>query len=280
MIVFLNGKFVPESKAVVSVFDRGFLYGDGLFEGMVISGGQPFRWAQHLERLERGLKFLQMALPIPADKLHEAALVLIRRNKMPDAMLRLSVSRGITARGYSPKGAVKPAVVMTLHPLPDFDGRKVPRWRVVLSSFRLPANDPLTSFKTANKLTQVLARAQADAAGANEALLLNTKGFLAEGTTSNIFWIKRGAVFTPPLAAGALAGVTRGAVFDICRARRLPVKEVNARPAALRAAEGVFLSLSSAGIVEIESLDGAPLGSSPVTAEIWRGYRALLDSSF
>src|SRR5665213_711952 len=145
-----------------------------------------------------------------------AAWRLIARNQMPEAMLRLSVSRGLTARGYSPKNATRPSVVMTMHPLPNLDWTKLPRWRVVTASFRLPANDPLTSFKTANKLIQILARAEADDAGAHEALLLNTKGFLAEGTTSNLFWIRDGAVCTPPLAAGALPGVTRGAVFDLC----------------------------------------------------------------
>jgi len=276
MIVFLNGRFVPESRAVVSVFDRGFLYGDGLFEGMMIHQGRPFRWTQHMARLEQGLKYLQMSWPMGPDKLLEAALSLVRRNRMPEAILRLSISRGATARGYSPKNAANPAVVMTLHPLPALGGASAPRWRVILSTLRLPANDPITSCKTANKLTQVLARAQADAAGAQEALLLNTRGFLAEGTTSNLFWIKGGVLFTPPLAAGALPGVTRGAVFDLCRERRIPVKQINARPAALRAADGAFLSLTSAGIVEIEAVDGRRLRASSLTAEIWRGYRDLL----
>jgi aminodeoxychorismate lyase len=276
MTVFLNGKFVPEEKAMVSVLDRGFLYGDGLFEGIVIVGGCPFRWDQHMARLEHGLKFLKMPLPIPTAELRKAAFQLIQRNKMTEAVLRLSISRGITERGYSPKNAVHPAVVMTLHPLPQLDWSKLPRWRVITASFRLPAGDPLSSFKTANKLTQVLARAEADTAGAHEAILLNTRGFLAEGTTSNLFWMQCDTLCTPPLTAGALPGVTRDAVFDLCRQRRIPVKQINARPAVLRSSQGAFLSMSSAGIVEIESLDGSALPRSPIVKELWRDYRKLL----
>ena len=276
MMVFLNGRFVPEEKAVVSVFDRGFLYGDGLFEGIVIVGGRPFRWDQHMARLEHGLKFLKIPLPIPFAELRKFALQLIKRNQMREAILRLSVSRGITERGYSPKNAVHPAVVMTLHPLPKLDWSKMPRWRVITASFRLPAGDPLSSFKTANKLTQVLARAEADAAGAHEAILLNPRGFLAEGTTSNLFWVQRDTLCTPPLATGALPGVTRAAVFDLCRQRGIPVKQSNARTSALRSSDGAFLSMSSAGIVEIASLDGVKLPRSPLVKELWRDYRKLL----
>jgi branched-subunit amino acid aminotransferase/4-amino-4-deoxychorismate lyase len=140
----------------------------------------------------------------------------------------------------------------------------------------LPASDPFSSFKTANKLNQVVARGEADAAGAQEAILLNTRGFLAEGTTSNLFWVENGSLRTPPLAGGALPGVTRGAVFDLCRRKKIRVKEINARPAALRSAQGAFLSMSSWGIVEIESLDGKRLRQSSLVEELCRDYRQLL----
>ena len=273
MIVFFNGQFLPESRALVSVFDRGFLYGDALFETVPMHRGRPFLWEQRLARLAQGLKFLQISLPIAPAALRAAAIRLTQRNNLPDAILRLTVSRGVAARGYSPKNAASPAVVMTLHPLPNPHARKLPRWRVITSSFRVPLGDPLTAFKTANKLPQVLARAEADAARADEALLLNAKGFLAEAAASNLFWIQRGAICTPPLTAGALPGVTRALIFDLCRALNLRAKEVNARPAVLPAAAGAFLTLSSLGIVEIESLDGTALRSSPLVKEIWRAYR-------
>jgi aminodeoxychorismate lyase len=277
MIVFLNGKFVPENRAAVSVFDRGFLYGDGLFEGALVTRGRPFRWREHMERLQAGMAFLKLTIPFFPDELLSHALKLVQRNRMPECMLRLSISRGIAARGYSPKNATRPAVVMTLHPAPVV--KKMPRWRVITASFRLPANDPLTSFKTANKLTQVLARAQADAAEAQEAILLNTGGRLAEGTTSNVFWIKDGVIFTPALPDGALPGVTRAAVLELCVKMNIKYKEKKARPSELRQADGAFLTMTSWGIVEMESLDGRKLKRSPLARKLWAGYRLLLRTS-
>src|SRR5262245_29607284 len=121
MLVFLNGKFVPEKKAVVSVFDRSFLYGDGLFEAIPIFNGKPFRWAQHIERFQRGIETLKIRLPHSHNELEKFAAQLVRKNRMPDALMRLTLSRGVGLRGYSPKGAKQPTMVMTLHPLPEFD---------------------------------------------------------------------------------------------------------------------------------------------------------------
>jgi branched-subunit amino acid aminotransferase/4-amino-4-deoxychorismate lyase len=118
VIVFLDGQFVPEKEARVSIFDRGFLYGDGLFETLRIYGGKPFRWEDHLERLSRGAEFLKIAVSFSSDALREKCHELIERNKMPDSVLRLTLTRGIGERGYSPKGADKPTLAMTLHPAP------------------------------------------------------------------------------------------------------------------------------------------------------------------
>jgi aminodeoxychorismate lyase len=277
MIVFLNGQFVPEDRALVSVFDRGFLYGDALFEGILITRGRPFRWREHMERLQRGVDFLKLTLPFSHDELLARALELAQRNRLPECILRLNLTRGITARGYSPRNASRPAVVMTLHPAPVI--KKMPRWRVITSSFRLPANDPLASFKTANKLTQVLARAEADAASAQEAILLNTNGRLAEGTTSNLFWIKDEVVFTPALPDGALPGVTRAVALDLCVKLSIKCKEKKAAPGELREADGAFLTMTSMGVVEMESLDGRKLKRSPLVRKLWAGYRNLLQTS-
>lgn len=276
MIVFLNGKFVPEEKAVVSVFDRGFLFGDGLFEAMLVRRGEIFRWDQHLERLRRGVEFLKLTIPYSPDELLQFSLQLIKKNRMPECLLRLNISRGITARGYSPKNAVHPAVVLSLHPLPAFDGKSVPRWRVITSTFCLPADDPLTHFKTANKLPEVLARAEADAAGAHDAILLNPRGFIAEGTSCNVFWVRENIVCTPPLASGALPGVTRAVLNELCVKMDIPWRVKNARPAELRRAQGVFLTNTSMGVIEVESWDGHKLNRSPLVRKLWSGYRSLL----
>jgi branched-chain amino acid aminotransferase len=274
--VFLNGQFVPEEQAVVSVFDRSFLYGDGLFEAVRICNGKPFRWTQHMERFLHGARHLRISPPLPTDEIQKFATQLIQKNKMPEALLRLTLSRGVGSRGYSPKSADSPTLVMTLHDAPGVGLKNPPRWKLVSASNRLPTNEPLALFKTANKLPQILARAEADAAGGDEALLLNTDGRIVEGTTSNLFWMKRGIVCTPPLAAGILPGVTRVVVLEICRALAIPTKEIAPRPEELFSAQGVFMSMSSWGIVEAVELDGRNLRRAAPVKKIQRSYEKLL----
>ena len=277
MQIFLNGQFVPEDRAVVSVFDRGFLYGDGLFETLRVVNGTPFRWAQHIERLQHGTDFLKIKLPFASAALRDIAGELIAKNALPDSLLRLTLSRGVGPRGYSPKGAESPTLVMALHPVPGTPASGPACWKLVTSSLRLPVGDPLARFKTANKLAQVLARAEADAAGADEVLLLDTDGHVAEAASGNIFWIKHGVLCTPPLTAGVLPGVTRAVVFEICRKLGLPVRETNILPAQLRAADGVFVSLSTLGVVEAVSLDGQSLNASPLVEKLRAAYETLLN---
>jgi branched-chain amino acid aminotransferase len=272
MLVYLNGRFVPEAEATVSIFDRSFLYGDGLFEVMRVFRGKPFRWADHMERLRRGAAFVKIQPPFLESELHKAALQLVEQNTLPEALLRITLSRGVGHRGYSPKGADNPTLTMTLHPAPGADGQPPPAGRVITASFRLPANEALAQFKTCNKLPQVMARAEADAAVADEALLLNTNGEIVEGSSSNLFWIAEGKVCTPPLTSGILAGVTRIVVLELCEKLGLPSGEKSITPAALRRAEGVFLSLSSWGIWEVASIDGEVLPRSPVTRRLQEAY--------
>jgi len=196
-IAFVNGRFVPEEQAVVSIFDRSFLYGDGLFASIRICNGRPFRWRRHMLRVHRGATVLRMSLPLPDGKLRELALELVRLNKTPNAILRLTISRGVGARGYSPKSATTPMVAMSVHPLPT--GRNdSPVWRLSTSSMILRSSDPLAPFKSCNRLVQVLARAEADAAGCDEALLLNDAGHAVETASGNLFWITDDAVCTSP----------------------------------------------------------------------------------
>ncbi len=276
MIVFLNGKFVPKEQATVSVFDRAFLYGDGLFETMRVINGKPFRWWEHMERLRKGGDFLGIKIPFGCKSLEKFAAELIAQNKMPDALMRLTVSRGVGPRGYSPKGADKPTLVMTLHPAPVIPKSSSARWKLVTASLRLPAGDALAQFKTANKLAQVLARAEADASGADEAVLLNTDGHVVEGASSNLFWIEGKTVCTPPLTDGILAGVTRAVTMEICNSLSLPLAERAVTPEQLRRADGIFLTLSSIGVAEAIALDGATLATSPIAANIHRAYEKLL----
>lgn len=278
MIVFLNGQFVPEDQATVSVLDRSFLYGDGLFETLLVRRGQPFRWLQHLERLERGAAFLGIRLPFASGALLGFAQELIHRNALPDALLRLTLSRGVGPRGYSPKGADRPTLVMTLHPAPVWNPTASPRWKLATASFRLPAHEALAQFKTCNKLAQVLARAEVEARGADEALLLSTDGHVVEAASSNLFWVEGRTACTPPLASGILPGVTRVVVLELCQSAGVPTREATLLPEDLARTDGVFVSLSSWGIVAASELDGRALPECPLVGDLCRGYARLLET--
>ena len=277
MIVFLNGRFVPEAQARVSVLDRGFLYGDGLFETLLVHHGQPFRWVPHMERLRRGADFLGIRLPFCPDTLLGFARELARRNERRDALLRVTLSRGVGTRGYSPRGADQPTLVMTLPPAPAWNSPELVTWKLATASFRLPAHEPLAQFKTCNKLAQVLARAEAEARGADEALLLNTEGTVVEAASSNLFWIEGTTVCTPSAESGILPGVTRGVVMELCRALGIATREALPGPAELLRADSVFLSSSGWGLIAASELDGQVLTQSPLVRQLQHAYARLVE---
>ena len=276
MVLFLNGRFVAEAEGVVSVSDRGFMYGDGLFETMRVFNGRPFRMAQHLERMVRGADFLKIKLPHSAREIQQFAEQLIEKNSMPDCVLRVTLTRGPGERGYTPKGADKPSLVMTLHPAPPVDPANPPQWSLVTSSFRIPACDPLASFKTTNKLVSIMARAEAEEKGADEALLTNTNGEVAEAAGGNLFWVYHDKICTTPTGRGVLPGLTRAVVLEICQVLALPTTKRVIKPEALRNSEGIFLTQSTLGVVAVTSLDGETVPQSPLVDRIYQTYCEML----
>jgi aminodeoxychorismate lyase len=277
VLVFLNGQFLPEAQAVVPVHDRGFLLGDGLFETMRVAGGKPFRFAQHLERLARGADYLKIKLPFTPKELEKIAAQLIEENKMPDAILRLTLTRGPGGRGYAPDGKSKPTILMTLHSAPPLENRT--EWNLITSSFRIPAADPLSSFKTTSKILHVMARTEAVERGADEALLLNTNGEAAETAGGNLFWIRGKTICTGPAAGGGLPGVTRAVVLEICEALGLETSQRTIKPEALRKSAGLFVTQSALGIVPVAAFDGTTVTPSPLVDQIARAYREMLVQS-
>jgi branched-chain amino acid aminotransferase len=174
MIVFLDGQYLPAEEAMVSIFDRSFLYGDGLFETVPVYQGCPFLLEAHWARLARGAQYLRIGLPFSQAATLQALDILGARNGSTDGVARLTLSRGTGARGYSPQGADRPVFVISWHPPPEGVGRELFSWRVICSTQVVSIGQQLTRFKTANKLSAVLARAEADAAGAQDALILNS----------------------------------------------------------------------------------------------------------
>jgi aminodeoxychorismate lyase len=276
MLVFLNGQFVPEAQAVVPVNDRGFMYGDGLFETMRVCGGRPFRMAQHLERMTRGAYFLKIQCPFSPKELQDFASQLIEQNRMPEAILRVALTRGPGERGYTPQIDSQPTVVMTLHPAPPLDVENPVQWRLITSSYRIPAGDPLSSFKTANQLIHIMARMEAVEKDADEALLINTNGEVAETASGNLFWVYQDNICTVPTGRGVLPGITRAVVLEICRTLGLPTNRHVIKPGALRNSEGIFITQSALGIVPVATLDGEAVAPSPLLDPVLRAYHEML----
>lgn len=278
MIVFVNGQFISEQDAVVSVFDRGFLYGDGIFETILVASGVPFRFSQHIERLQYGAQFLQIPWTESLATMEVRVKELLRQNQLSDSVLRIQLTRGIGTRGYSPRTATSPSMVISLHPPPTDTVDDPPDWRIVTSSLKVLADDPLSPIKSTNKIRHILAKAEAEKHGADEALLLNSRCEVAEVTSGNIFWIHRDTVFTPPLSSGALPGITRTIVLGICGVLGLSCRERAAKLDLLRQADGVFITMSTLGLVNVVQIDGERVPRSPIAERLRRAYISRLQT--
>lgn len=270
--VLLDGRLAPETGAQVSIFDRGFLYGDGLFETLRICRGRLPLVRRHLERLESGLRLLRIDLPGGGSALADQATRLVKVNSVQDGLLRLQVTRGAGPRGYSPRGATRPTVLLTTHSLPAPAGSCPPPVRLITSSHRIWSRSPLNRVKSTAKLLHVLARAEADEAGADDALLLNEDDAVVEASSANLFWIEEGRVLTPPLESGALPGVTRALVLEAAQKTGSVAAEVSCQMPALTRAEAVFLTNSAHGVVEVGFLDGHPCRSSAVVGHLRQAW--------
>lgn len=272
--MYVNGEILPEREAKISVFDRGFLYGDGLFELIRFYNGRPFLWQEHLARFAAGCQILRMEPPLPAAHLRSAADRLLRANNMAEAFLRIHLSRGVGERGYSPRSATQPSLVMTVHPAPPRHQYENPRLlRVITASLALRNEDPLATAKHSNKLLQILARAEADEKGADEALLLNDRSEVLEASSANTFCLDGKNLLTPPVEAGVLPGITRRFVLELAVGLGMSVRETRVRPSDLLNLDGVFLTSTGLEIGEVIQLDGKPLKRSSSVEWLRKAYR-------
>ncbi|MGB0582096.1 MAG: aminotransferase class IV [Limisphaerales bacterium] len=272
MRIVFNGQLCEEEEARVSVFDRSFCYGDGLFETFRIHNGRAFRLTDHLDRLRVSADALGFVIPFTADNIEDHIDALVSECEMPEAMARINLSRGIGRRGYSPRGVNTPSYVMALHSAPDINAGRPIAWRMKTSSYRLNPSDPLLSHKTASRLTNVLAKAEAEENGYDDAFFINLEGNVAEATCANVFWFEGNVVCTPPLSSGGLPGITRQAIFEICRDRGLNTEEKDLPLERLHVIDGAFLTLSSLGVIEISRVDQTILPIHETTRALHRAW--------
>jgi len=262
MKVYLNGDFVNQADAKVSVFDHGFLYGDGIFEGIRLYSGNVFKLDEHLERLEFSARAIMMDLPWTRAAIVDAVCETCRVNGLTNGYIRLIVTRGVGSLGLSPKSCAQPQLIIIadqiqLYPKEFYtEGLKV----ITVATRRLsPAALP-PMIKSLNYLNNILAKIEAGNLGYVEAFMLNEQGYVAECTGDNVFIVQHGKVFTPPVNAGSLTGITRGAVMDIVKELGLELVETDLTRYDLWVARECFLTGTAAEVVPVVEIDGRRVG--------------------
>jgi len=279
MIFSLNGELVTEREARISPLDRGFIYGDGIYETVLIRHGQPYRLPSHLERLRSSAAIVRIDLPLDEAALGAEIRRVTEANGLEDAALRINVSRGVGDWRLSTNGATRPTVLLSLFPVPGYPPDTYGRgWDVVISREFVTMDPVLPALaKTTNRLSLILAKREAEERRAKEAILLNLQGFLTEATSSHLFFVREGLACTPSLDSGILEGVTRAAVIEHLRADGHEPREALYRPEALLEAEEAFLTFTTAGVVPIHAVDGSVIGpgsAGPLTRRVIARYEA------
>jgi branched-chain amino acid aminotransferase len=258
MIVFLNGRYIAERKARISIRDHGFLYGDGVYETIRVAKGQAFHLDAHIKRLAHSMIAIRLRPSLSLQKIKDACEETIRRNRAREAVLRIHVTRGEGAYGFAPNPSQTSTILVTVSPFKPYPAALY-RKGATVAIVPTRRNDPRAippSAKTTNCLNGILARREAAALGAAEGVMLDTAGNVAEGTVSNVFFVKRGALVTPPLGGQILSGVTRLLVIDLARQCGINVLERNVRLTDLRAFDEMFLTSTLMNILPVQRVIG------------------------
>ncbi len=261
---WINGKFFDSDKAKISVFDRGFMYGDGVFETMRSYAGIIFKLDAHLDRLLRSLEILKIRHDYSKNYLKNALYKSLQLNKLASAYIKLTITRGVGRFGISYEDSFVPNLVIVAK---EFEG--YPDWmfgRGISAKVIAHTNDQstLSKIKTLNYLPYILARFDAQGKGFDEAILINTKGHITEGATSNIFLVKRNSIVTPSLDSGILPGVTRSVIIDMAKRLKISVKERPISHQELLNADEVFLTNSLAEVLPVTRVDSKMVGDGRV----------------
>jgi len=284
MKIFIDGAYYDQADAKISVFDHGLLYGDGVFEGIRVYNGRVFLLDEHLDRLADSAKAILLKLPLTLQEIREATLETCRRNELRDGYIRLVVTRGIGNLGLSPDKCPKATVfiiadAIQLYPEKFYeDGLRV----VTVPSQRIAPAALSPSVKSLNYLNNIMAKIECQQAGAQEAIMLNHEGYVAECSGDNIFVVKKGIITTPPNWAGALGGLTRSCVINLAKQAGRDLREGMLTRYDLFVADEIFLTGSGAEIVPVVNVDGRIIGDGKpgaITGDIMRRFKDLTRTS-
>jgi branched-chain amino acid aminotransferase len=280
MKVYIDGRYYDEKNAKISVFDHGLLYGDGVFEGIRVYNGRVFKLKEHVDRLFYSAKAILLEIPMAHAEISKAVVDACRRNKIRDGYVRLVVTRGIGTLGLNPNRCQNPSVIVIAGSIQLYPAELYEKGMEIVT---VPTTRNLHSalnpaIKSLNYLNNILAKIEANHAGCEEAIMLNTEGFVAECTGDNVFILKEGHLFTPPLSAGALYGITRNTVIELAKEAGLTVSEPNLTRYDLFNADECFLTGTGAELIPIVKIDGRTIGTGtpgPFTRDLVTRYHAL-----
>jgi branched-chain amino acid aminotransferase len=278
--IYIAGKLVPRDEAKISVYDHGLLYGDGVFEGLRTYGGRVFRLREHVDRLWNSAKAIWLTIPMTPEAMCDAINDTVRANGIQDGYVRAVVTRGAGTLGLDPNKCSDPQVIIiadkiALYPPELYDkGLEI----VTVSVMRTHPAALNPRIKSLNYLNNILAKIEGLQAGCIEALMLNHKGEVSECTGDNIFTVRGGVLYTPPIDAGILEGVTRQAVIDLAGGAGIEVHEVPLTKHDVYIADECFLTGTAAEVVPVVKVDSRTIGSGkpgPVTCDLKERFRAL-----
>ncbi len=262
MKIYINGSYFSEADAKISVFDHGLLYGDGIFEGIRIYNNRVFKLVEHVERLYYSAKAIALTIPMTQEEMIRAVVETCKANNLSDGYIRLVVTRGEGTLGLGPDRCKKAQVIIiasTIQLYPEelyTKGMSI----ITVATTRNHHNAINPAIKSLNYLNNILAKIEANNAGVQEAIMLNSQGYVAECTGDNIFLVKRNQLITPPLSAGALYGITRGTVLDLAREAGLEVSEPDVTRYDVYNADECFLTGSAAELIPVTKVDGRQIG--------------------
>lgn len=281
--IYIGGRFYDKEDAKISVFDHGLLYGDGVFEGIRSYGGKVFRLDEHLDRLWESAKAIWLQIPMTKEAMGQAIYEALKINNISDGYIRLVVTRGAGTLGLDPNRTADPQVIIiadkiALYPPEMYEqGLKI----ITVSVVRNHAAALSPRIKSLNYLNNILAKIEGLNAGCVEALMLNTKGEVAECTGDNIFLVRGGELLTPPLEAGILDGITRQAVIDIARRAKMTVREIPLTKHDVYIAEECFLTGTAAEVIPVVKVDDREIGSGkpgPITRDLREQFHKMARS--
>lgn len=281
LVTYIDGAFVPKEDAKVSVFDHGYLYGDGIFEGIRVYNGRVFRLDEHLDRLYDSARYLLLDVPLTEEQMRGAILETVRRSGLRDAYVRPVISRGVGDLGLDPRKCKIPTVIIIVDTIQLYPKDAYERGlRVITATTRKHRPDALSpQAKTLNYLNNILARIEANQAGVDEAIMLTVDGYVSECSADNFYLVHAGAIWTAPVALGILEGVTRGVVLNLAAQLGILVHEKAFTLYDVYTADEAFLSGTGAEIGPVVEVDGRPIASGhpgPVFQRLLRAFRDLV----